>query len=130
MTTQDMQHRPETTPAKREDTRSPGRVLVPAIDIFESVESLTLIADLPGVDKSGLDINMEKGVLTIHGAVKMTDRGRPLLREFSSANYYRQFKLADQFDADKSYAELRDGVLILRIPKAEAAKPKRIEIRH
>ena len=94
------------------------------------MESLTLIADLPGVDKGGLDINMEKGVLTISGSVQLKDRGRPLLREFSSANYYRQFKLSDQFDADKSYAELRDGVLILRIPKAEAAKPKRIEIRH
>lgn len=130
MTTQEMQKRQDTSPAKREDTRSPGRVLVPAFDIFESVESLTLIADLPGVDKSGLDINMDKGVLTINGTVKMTDRGQPLLREFSSANYYRQFKLSDQFDADKSYAELRDGVLILRIPKTEAAKPKRIEIRH
>ena len=129
MTTQEMSKRPETTPAKREDTRSPGRVLVPAVDIFESVESLTFIADLPGVDKGGLDINMEKGVLTINGTVKMKDRGRPLLREFYTANYYRQFKLSDQFDADKSYAELRDGVLILRIPKVEAAKPKRIEIR-
>ena len=130
MTTQEMSKRSETTPAKREETRSPGRVLVPAVDIFESVESLTLIADLPGVDKGGLDINMEKGVLTISDSVQLKDRGRPLLREFSSANYYRQFKLSDQFDADKSYAELRDGVLILRIPKAEAAKPKRIEIRH
>ena len=129
MTNQEMSKRPETSPAKREDTRSPGRVLVPAVDIFESVESLTLIADLPGVDKGGLDINMEKGVLTINGSVKMKDRGQPLLREFSSANYYRQFKLSDQFDGEKSYAELRDGVLILRIPKAEAAKPKRIEIR-
>lgn len=130
MTTQEMQKRSETTPEKREETRSPGRVLVPAVDIFESTESLTLIADLPGVAKDGLDINMEKGVLTLQGTVKMSDRGRPLLREFSSANYYRQFKLSDQFDAEKSYAELRDGVLILRIPKAEAAKPKRIEIRH
>ena len=130
MTTQEMSKRPETTPAKREDTRSPGRVLVPADDIFESVEGLTFVADLPGVDKSGLDINTEKGVLTIIGSVTLKDRGRPLLREYSAANYYRQFKLPDELNVEKSYAELRDGVLILRIPKTEAAKPRRIEIRN
>ena len=130
MTKQEMSKRQDSTPAMREETRSPGRVLSPAVDIFESVESLTLVADLPGVDRDGLEINTEKEVLTINGTVAIKNRGRSLLREFSSANYYRQFKLSDQFDVEKSYAELRDGVLILRIPKTEAAKPKRIEIRN
>lgn len=130
MTKQEMSKHQDTTLAKREETRSPGRVLSPAVDIFESVESLTLIADLPGVDKGGLEISTEKEVLTINGTVEIKDRGQSIMREFTSTNYYRQFKLSDQFDAVKSYAELRDGVLILRIPKTEAAKPKRIEIRH
>jgi HSP20 family molecular chaperone IbpA len=130
MTKQEMSKHQGSIPAKREETRSPGRVLVPAVDIFESVESLTLVADLPGVDKEGLEINTEKGVLTINGAVEIQDRGRSIMREFSSANYYRQFKLSDQFNAEKSFAELRDGVLVLRIPKTETAMPKRIEIRH
>lgn len=130
MTKHDVSKRQDTSPAKREETRTLGRMLVPAVDIFESSESLTLIADLPGVDKNGLDINTEKGVLTINGTVTLKDRGRGILREFSSASYYRQFKLPDELNTDKSYAELRDGVLILRIPKTDAAMPKRIEIRH
>jgi len=116
--------------AKREETRSTGRVLVPAIDIFESEEDLTLIADMPGVDKEGLDINLEKGMLTLKGHMAVQGRGNNLLREFSTADYYRQFKVSEHIDADKSTAELTNGVLTLKIPKSESAKPKRIEIRH
>lgn len=130
MTKHEMRKHQETTPARREETRSPGKILIPAVDIFESAESLTLIADLPGVEMSGLAVTSEKDTISIDGTVEMTGRGRPLLREFTMANYHRQFKLSDQFDTEKSYAELRDGVLILRVPKAEAAKPKRIKIRH
>jgi HSP20 family molecular chaperone IbpA len=85
---------------------------------------------MPGVDKEGLDINLEKGVLTINGKVDLEERGNQILREFSPANYYRQFKLAEHIDADKSQAELKNGVLTLTIPKAESAKPRKIEIRH
>jgi len=130
MATQDMVKNQETAPAQREETRSAGRVLFPAVDIFESEDSLTLVADMPGVDKEGLDINLEKGVLTINGKVELEERGNQILREFSPANYYRQFKLTEHIDADKSQAELKNGVLTLTIPKAESAKPRKIEIRH
>jgi len=130
MTAQDMVKREESSPAQREETRTLGRVLVPAVDIFEAEDALTLMADMPGVDKNGLEINLEKGVLTINGAVNLAGRGKSLLREFSSANYYRQFKLSEHIDADKTKAELINGVLTLTLPKAESAKPKRIEIRH
>lgn len=130
MTAQEMVKRQETTPAHREETRTVGRVLTPAVDIFESDETLTLLADMPGVDKDGLEINLEKGVLTINGEVKLESRGKAVLREFSPSNYYRQFKLSEHIDAEKSTAELKNGVLTLQIPKAESAKPKKIEIRH
>jgi len=130
MTAQEMAKRQETSPATREETRSSGRVMIPAVDIYEAEDHLTLLADMPGVDKEGLDINLEKGVLTINGEVRMANRGTSLLREFSSANYYRQFKLSEHIDADKPTAALVNGVLTLRIPKAESAKPRRIEIRH
>ncbi|MBN1956916.1 MAG: Hsp20/alpha crystallin family protein [Desulfuromonadales bacterium] len=129
MTAHEISKQQETVPANREEIRSPGRVLVPAVDIFESIESLTLTADMPGVEKSGLEISLEKGILTIKGTVESVGRGRPILQEFSAANYYRQFKIPDLLDGDKSFAELRNGVLTLIIPKSEAAKPKRIEIR-
>lgn len=130
MTTQELAKRQDTTAANREETRTVGRVLTPAVDIFESDDALTLLADMPGVDKDGLDINLEKGVLTINGKANWETRGKTVLREFSSANYYRQFKLSEHIDAEKTTAELNNGVLTLQIPKAESAKPKRIEIKH
>lgn len=129
MTAQEMVKQQQNIPANREETRSVSRVLVPAVDIFEADDCLTLVADMPGVEKEGLEINLEKGLLTISGTMALESRGRALLREFSTANYHRQFKLSEHIDADKSSADLRNGVLTLTIPKAESAKPKRIEIR-
>jgi len=130
MTAQDMVKSEQNITTNREETRSASRVLVPAVDIFESDDNLTLIADMPGVEKNGLEINLEKGLLTISGEMALESRGKPLMREFSTANYYRQFKISEQIDAEKSSADLDNGVLILTIQKAETAKPKRIEIRH
>ncbi|MBN2791598.1 MAG: Hsp20/alpha crystallin family protein [Desulfuromonadales bacterium] len=130
MATQEMVERQETTPAQREETRTIGRVMTPAVDIFESDDSLTLMADMPGVAKEDLNINLEKGILTINGEVKLERPGKIILREFMPSAYYRQFKLSEHIDAEKSTAELVNGVLTLHIPKAESAKPKKIEIKH
>jgi HSP20 family molecular chaperone IbpA len=130
MTTQEMAKHQDRAPVSREETRSAGRVLVPAVDIFESDADLTLMADMPGVDKEGLNINLDKGILTINGEVKLPGRGQTVMREFGSTSYYRQFKFSEHIDAEKTSAELVNGVLTLTIPKAESAKPKRIEIRY
>lgn len=130
MTAQEMVKRQEASPSQREETRSVGRTWTPAVDIFESDDKITLVADMPGVEKGGLDINLEKGVLTLNAEVSIESRGKSLLREFSAANYYRQFKISEHIDAEKTTAELNNGVLTLDIPKAESAKPKKIEIRH
>jgi HSP20 family molecular chaperone IbpA len=130
MTAQEMVKRQETTPSQREETRTLGRVLTPAVDIFESEDKITLVADMPGVANDGLDINLEKGILTLNGAVSFESRDKSLLREFSGANYYRQFKISEHIDAEKTTAGLNNGVLTLAIPKADSAKPKKIEIRH
>lgn len=130
MTTQDMVKRQDMTPSQREETRTHGRTWTPAVDIFETDDKITLLADMPGVDKQGLDISLEKGVLTLRGEISSEDRGKSLLREFNAANYYRQFMISELVDADKASADLNNGVLTLEIPKAEAAKPKKIEIKH
>jgi len=130
MTAQEIVKRQETTPSQREETRTLGRVMTPAVDIFESEDKITLVADMPGVNNDGLDISLEKGILTLNAEVSIESRGKALLREFSGANYYRQFKISEHIDADKTTAELKNGVLTLDIPKAESAKPKKIEIRH
>ncbi|BCA80751.1 Hsp20/alpha crystallin family protein [Desulfuromonas sp. AOP6] len=111
----------------REQTRSARNYVAPAVDIMETDEGLTLLADMPGVSKENLHIGIEKGVLTIEGEVPSA-QGEELYREFSLAAYYRQFQLPDEIDPDKARAEVKDGVLKLHLPKAEAAKPRRIEI--
>lgn len=112
----------------REETRNMESYIRPAVDIFETEEGLTLMADLPGVDKEGLDVGIEKGILTIKGTVSGETTGNELYTEFTLANFYRQFQLPDEIDPEKTRAELNNGVLVLNLPKAEAAKPRRIEI--
>ena len=130
MTSQEMTKHNNNQVESFEHTRSAVQAMIPAVDIYETDENLTLIADLPGVANQGLDIQLNKGMLTIKGHVASKEEGKLLLQEFSAADYYRQFKLSDRIDAEKITAELDSGVLKLTIPKAEAAKPRKIEIRH
>jgi len=113
----------------REETRTSARYLTPAVDIFETDGGLTLIADVPGLSKEDLHVGIDQGVLTIDGAVKVTAAGSGLLSEFSVSGYYRQFRLPESIDPDRTTAELNNGVLTLQLAKAEAAKPKKIEIK-
>lgn len=103
-----------------------GTWITPAVDIFENEEVLTLVADLPGVERSDLQIGIENDILTIEGAA--ADRNEAFYTEFSSAGYYRRFQLPDHLDLEKIGAELSNGVLTLRMPKAAAARPHRIEV--
>lgn len=100
----------------------------PAVDIFESDEGLTLLADLPGVGKEELHVDIEQGLLTVQANAKSNIDAEPVQREFLPGKFYRQFQLADIFDAEKISAEMKNGVLTLRLPKSEAAKPRHIEI--
>lgn len=118
----------QRTPATREETRSMERYLRPAVDIVETQEGLTIITDLPGVDRENLEVGIDKGILTIQGQVKPVAKGNDVYREFDLMNYYRQFQLPEVIDQEKTRAEFANGVLTLRLFKAEAAKPKRIEV--
>jgi HSP20 family protein len=113
-----------------EQTR-PGPVYTPAADIFESEDSITLLADLPGVGASDLTIDLRDSVLTLTGRARAPTESKesPLLREFGSGTFYRQFTLSDTIDQSKIDAKLVDGVLRLELPKAERAKPRRITVK-
>ena len=113
----------------REETRASERYIKPAVDIIESEEGLTLLADIPGAAKDTLDVNVEKGILTISAPVSCTMPGRPVYTEFELAPYYRQFSIPESLAHDKAAADLSNGILTLRVPKAEAAKPRKIEIK-
>jgi HSP20 family molecular chaperone IbpA len=112
---------------EREATRSDQRYITPAVDIYETDEGLVLTADVPGLDDKSLQINVDQGVLTIEGGA-VTGSGETLCREFAMAGYWRQFHLPDSINANQATAEVKNGVLTLHLPKAEAAKPKRIEV--
>lgn len=111
----------------RETTRSGERYVSPAVDIYETEEGLTLVADVPGLSEQSLNISIDQGILTIEGAAT-AGMGDSLHREFAMTGYWRQFQLPETLDAEKARAEVKHGVLTLHLPKAEAAKPKRIAI--
>jgi HSP20 family protein len=112
----------------REETRSNERYIRPAVNIIEDEEGLILTADIPGASKEALDINVEKGILTISAPAQHTVTGTSAYREFELASYYRQFTIPESLDHEKARADFVNGILILRVPKAEVAKPKRISV--
>ncbi len=112
----------------REETRSNEKYIRPAVNIIETEDGLVLTADIPGATKELLDVNVEKGILTISAPAKHTLPGNSAYREFELANYYRQFAIPESLNHEKAKAEYTNGILTLRVPKAEIAKPKRVEI--
>jgi HSP20 family protein len=112
----------------REETRSNEKYIRPAVNIIETEDGLVLAADIPGASKESLDASVEKGILTISAPSQHTLPGTSVYREFELASYYRQFTIPDSLDHEKAKAEYVNGILTLRIPKAEVAKPKRISV--
>jgi HSP20 family molecular chaperone IbpA len=112
----------------REDTRSNEKYIRPAVNIIETEEGLVLTADIPGAAKETLDVNVEKGILTISVPAQHAMPGTPVYREFELGNYYRQFSIPESLDHEKAHADYTNGILTLRVPKAEIAKPKRIAV--
>jgi len=117
-----------TTPA--EQTR-PGLVFTPAVDIFETEKEITLLADMPGVKGGDLNIDLHENVLTLDGDVKSPEGAGEVdvIREYRTGKYYRQFTLSQGIDQSKINAELKDGVLRLRLPKVEEATPRKIAVK-
>jgi len=104
-------------------TREESRYLIPPVDIHESDEGLVVVADLPGVEKEGVSVRVENGVLTIQGKSVWKTIGTPILEEFGLMSYFRQFELPGEVDQEKIAGEFKNGVLTLRLPTAEKAKP-------
>jgi HSP20 family molecular chaperone IbpA len=113
--------------ASREATRAQTRYVTPPVDIIETEEGLTLVADVPGLDEKSLEISVDQGVLTLEGKAQFGS-GELLWKEYAMDGYWRQFQLPETFDASKAKAEVKHGVLTLHLPKAEAAKPRKIAI--
>jgi len=129
--TQELQVQKKRELENKEETTIPARVFLPAADIFEGENDLTVILEMPGVEKSNVDIHVEDGVLNVEGRLDLTKyRGlQPLYTEYNIGHYSRSFRVSSRIDQNKIAAELKDGILTLKLPKAEEAKPRTIQVK-
>jgi HSP20 family protein len=111
--------------------REPEVFLRPPVDIFENAEGITLLLDMPGVSKDRLNVQADKNTLTIEGEVRIsTPEGmEALYAEVQSTHYRRSFSLSSELEADKAQANLKDGVLTVRIPKRAELRPRSIDVK-
>lgn len=122
--------RQESEPAPVERTRERAEFL-PDVDIIERKDDLYLVADMPGVVDSSVDINVERNVLTISARVQPEEAttAHVYLREYDTGDYRRSFTLSNEVDQTGIEATLKDGVLRLRLPKARQTAPRTIKVR-
>jgi len=119
------------TPTVRSNDAQSQRAVLPAVDVFEDASGITLLADMPGVPKDRLDVKIEADTLLIEGqvAAQTPDGLEAVYAEVRVPRYRRTFTLSRELDTSKVEANLKDGVLTLRIPKQAHAQPRRIEVR-
>lgn len=127
---QDMQKKEAGLAEKGERTRE-RNVYTPAVDIIERKDDIILLADMPGIDESSVDITLDKDVLTIYGKVAAEMPGEHTLyfSEYGTGDYQRVFTLTEEVDRDKIQATVKNGVLRLVLPKAEAVKTRKIAVK-
>jgi HSP20 family protein len=115
---------------KREERTIPARVFVPTADIYETKNALTVILEMPGVEKNNITVRVEDGLLYVEGRLDLAKyQGlQPLYIEYNIGHYSRSFQLSSKIDQTKIAAALNDGVLSLTLPKVEEAKPRVITI--
>lgn len=108
----------------------PRTVYTPAVDIIEKENDITIMADMPGTDEKSVDVELEKNILTIYGKVdpEVLENHHLALSEYGVGDYQRVFNISDEIDRDKIKATVKNGVLRLTLPKAEAAKTRKIAV--
>jgi HSP20 family protein len=129
--TKDLQVKEKAEVTTAAEQTRPGPVFTPAVDIFETEDELTLLADMPGVKAEDLSIDLREGTLTLSGEAQSPEgpNENEVFREYRTGKYFREFTVSEMIDQAKIEAELRDGVLRLRLPRAEAAKPRQIKVK-
>jgi HSP20 family protein len=116
--------------AQKEETTIPGRYYVPASDIFETDEALTLLLEMPGVGKNNIDIQIEDDLLRVEGKIDFSAYKdiEPVYTEYNVGHYARAFVVSNNIDRDSIAAQVENGVLTLTLPKSKDALPRRIAV--
>jgi HSP20 family molecular chaperone IbpA len=128
--TQELQVQQKRELERKEETTIPARVFLPNADIYETQDALTVVLEMPGVEKGNVEIRVEDGVLNVQGRLDLSKYPglQPLYTEYNVGHYARSFQLSSKIDQNKIAAELKDGVLSLTLPKVEEAKPRTIKV--
>ena len=114
----------------RDEKTVPGRFYVPYADIYETDEALTVLMEMPGVAREGVSVALEDDVLRVEGRIDFSkyEGMEPVYTEFNVGHYARSFALSGKIDRERIGAQLEDGVLVLTLPKAKEARPRRIAV--
>ena len=114
----------------KEEKTIPARYFVPNADIYETDESLTVVLEMPGVEKKNVSVNLEGDALRVEGRIDFSkyDGLEPVYSEYNIGHYARAFSLSDKIDQSGISAALDDGVLTLTLRKAKEALPRKIPI--
>jgi HSP20 family molecular chaperone IbpA len=128
--TQELQVQKKREVETKQEATIPARVILPNADIYETPNDLKVVLEMPGIEKSNVEIKVEDGVLHVEGRLDLSKYAglQPLYTEYNVGHYARTFQLSSKIDQNKIAAEMTDGVLSLTLPKVEEAKPRTIQI--
>jgi len=115
---------------KKTEGTTPGRVFVPVTDIFETPETLTVVLEMPGVDRETIEASVENDVVTIEGRIDFTkyEGMQPVYTEYNVGHFARSFEISNKIDQSKISALMKDGLVTIVLPKAEQAKARKIQV--
>ena len=127
---QELQVQQKREVEKKTEGTIPARVFVPVTDIFETPEALTVVLEMPGVDRNSIEANVENDIVTIEGRIDFAkyEGMQPVYTEYNVGHYARSFQISNKIDQGKISAEMKDGVVTLTLPKAEQAKLRKIKV--
>ena len=128
---QELAAQPKKEHDAKEEKTSPARHFIPPTDIFESADALTVVMEIPGVEKKDLEVSLENGVLRAEGRIDFAKYNglEPLYSEYNVGHCFRQFTVSDKIDPDGISADLVNGVLTLTLKKVKEAAARRIEVK-
>lgn len=115
---------------REENTPEKARVhtVTPAVDIYENQDEYLFLVDLPGVTEENVTVRWDRDRLSIEGKRTLKTSGEPVAAEYPEWDYSRTFRVPDEIDGDNILAKMNQGVLTVHLPKAEAVKPREIQI--
>ena len=127
---QELQVQQKREVEKKTEGTTPGRAFVPVTDIFETPEALTVVLEMPGVDRNSIEASVEDDIVTIEGRIDFSkyEGMQPVYTEYNVGHYARSFQISNKVDRSKISAQMKDGVVTIVLPKAEQAKPRKIQV--